>query len=169
VLDARRCISYLTIEHRGLIDRSLRRRMGNWVYGCDVCQDVGPWQRFALPTREDAFQPADLDAAAPPLLDLLALDEAAFKARYAASPIVRIKRERLVRNACVAAGNWGDRAALPALEPLLADSAPLVRAHAAWAWLTITGDARRIAALDAHEPDAGVRAEYTALLAAAAT
>lgn len=169
VLDARRCISYLTIEHRGLIDRSLRRQMGNWVYGCDVCQDVCPWQRFAVPTREDAFRPADLDAAAPPLTDLLALDDAGFKARYAGSPIGRIKRERLVRNTCVAAGNWGDRAALPALEPLLTDSAPLVRAHAAWAWVTITGDSRRIAALHAHEADADVRAEYDALLTADVT
>jgi epoxyqueuosine reductase len=164
VLDARRCISYLTIEHRGMIDRSLRPLMANWVYGCDICQDVCPWQRFALPTREDDFRPLSHDDAAPRLLDLLALDDASFRARFATSPIGRIKRDRLVRNACIAAGNWGDRAALPALEPLLNDSAPLVRAHAAWAWLTISGDASRLRTLREHEPDADVRAEYDALL-----
>ena len=107
VLDARRCISYLTIEHKGSIDLTLRPLMGNWVYGCDVCQDVCPFQRFAVPTQEAAFYPADLDHIAPKLVDLLALDDAAFHQRYYRSPIYRIKRERLVRNACVAAGNWG--------------------------------------------------------------
>jgi epoxyqueuosine reductase len=133
VLDARRCISYLTIEHKGDIDPTLRPRMGNWVYGCDVCQDVCPWQRFAPTTREAAFRAADLERAAPPLLDLLALDEAAFRARYAGSPIARIGRDRMVRNACVAAGNWGNNAAAPALTRLLDDANPLVRDHAGWA------------------------------------
>jgi epoxyqueuosine reductase len=133
VLDARRCISYLTIEHKGSIDPSLRPLMGNWVYGCDVCQDACPFQRFSTPTGESSFYPADLDRAAPPLMDLLALDEATFKARYYGSAIYRVKRERLVRNACVAAGNSGAAALLPALHRLTSDANGLVREHAAWA------------------------------------
>ncbi|MBZ0302614.1 MAG: tRNA epoxyqueuosine(34) reductase QueG, partial [Anaerolineae bacterium] len=100
VLDARRCISYWTIEHKGWIDRDLRPLFGNWVFGCDVCQVVCPFQRFAPETQESAFIPPDLDRAAPRLVDLLALDDTAFRARYQGSPILRIKRERLVRNAC---------------------------------------------------------------------
>jgi epoxyqueuosine reductase len=133
VLDARRCISYLTIEHKGSIDPALRPLMGNWVYGCDVCQDVCPFQRFAAPTVEATFAPANLDRAAPRLVDLLALDEATFKARYYGSAIYRLKRERLVRNACVAAGNSGAVSLLPALHRLTQDSSPLVQEHAAWA------------------------------------
>jgi epoxyqueuosine reductase len=133
VLDARRCISYLTIEHKVSIDPDLRPLMGNWVFGCDVCQDVCPFQRFATSTHERAFEPANIDRAAPPLLDLLTLDGAMFAAKFAGSPVYRIKRERLVRNACVAAGNWGDaRVELP-LRRLLHDESPLVREHAAWA------------------------------------
>jgi epoxyqueuosine reductase len=139
VLDARRCISYLTIEYKGVIDRDLRPLMGNWVYGCDVCQDVCPFQRFATPTAEAGFYPVDADRGAPRLLDLLALDEVAFKVRYAGSPILRIKRDRLVRNACIAAGNWGSDEAVPLLARLLDDSSPLVRGHAAWALWRIGG------------------------------
>ncbi len=139
VLDARRCISYLTIELKGWIPAELRPLMGNWVYGCDVCQDVCPFNRFATPTEESAFRPATWDAAAPPLLDLLALDEAAFGRRFAGSPVRRIRRARLVRNACVAAGNWGSAAAVPALAALLGDGEPLVRGHAAWALRRIGG------------------------------
>lgn len=141
VLDARRCISYLTIELKGWIPRELRPLLGNWVYGCDICQTVCPFNRFAQPTNEAAFYPggnvnmdkSQLDAIAPPLLGLLALDEAAFDKRFANSPIKRIKRTRLVRNACVAAGNWGDKTAVPPLIHLLQDHEPLIRGHAAWA------------------------------------
>jgi epoxyqueuosine reductase len=140
VLDARRCISYLTIENKGWIDRDLRPLMGNWVYGCDVCQDVCPFNRFALPTRESAFLPTDVNRAAPPLLDLLRMDEADFKAHFAGSPIARIKRERLVRNACIAAGNWGDERVVPALVDLLRHPSPLVRGHAVWALARIQGE-----------------------------
>lgn len=133
VLDARRCISYWTIEHKGEIDPDLRPLMGNWVFGCDVCQDVCPFQRFALPTAEHTFYPSDPDRAAPPLLDLLAMDEAAFQVRFAGTPLARIRRERLVRNACIAAGNWGNPAAAAPLTHLLSDASPLVRHHAAWA------------------------------------
>jgi epoxyqueuosine reductase len=133
VLDSRRCISYLTIEHKGWIDRELRPLIGNWIFGCDICQDVCPWQRFAVPTQEQTFFPSDTDRAAPPLLDVLAINNEAFKSRYYGSPIFRIKRERLVRNACIAAGNWGSDMAIPTLMTLLDDGSPFIRGHAAWA------------------------------------
>jgi epoxyqueuosine reductase len=139
VLDARRCISYLTIELKGWIPRDLRPLMGNWVYGCDVCQDVCPFNRFAMHTAEAAFVPAGWEQAAPPLLDLLAMDDRDFAARFAHSPIQRIGRARLVRNAAVAAGNWGDAAAIPSLIELLRHDVPLVRGHAAWALHRIGG------------------------------
>ena len=128
VLDARRCISYLTIELKGWIPRELRPLLGNWVFGCDVCQEVCPFNRFAV-----GEPVADWAVAAPPLLDLLALDEAGFAARFAGTPVQRVRRGRLVRNACVAAGNWGSAAARPALAALLADPEALIRGHAAWA------------------------------------
>lgn len=161
VLDARRCISYLSIELKGWIPSELRPLMGNWVYGCDVCQAVCPFNRFAQPTAEPRFYPVDWDAAAPPLLDLLALDEAAFAARFDGSPIKRIKRGRLVRNACVAAGNWGSPAAVPALSALLGDGEPLVRGHAAWALHRIGGEAAHMAleAALVDETDDDVRRE----------
>jgi len=134
VLDARRCISYLTIELKGAIPEDLRPLMGNWVYGCDVCQQVCPFTRFVQPTAETAFWPVDVDRAAPPLADLLALDEDGFAARFRESAIWRIKRERLVRNACVAAGNSGHAAFAPRLDALAqSDPSALVREHAAWA------------------------------------
>jgi epoxyqueuosine reductase len=133
-LDARLCISYLTIELKGSIPVDLRPLMGNWVYGCDICQEACPFTRFVQPTAERAFYPAEIDRAAPPLLDLLALDDDSFRARFAGSPILRIKRERLVRNACVAAGNSGLAEFVPALDRLAsADPSPLVQEHAAWA------------------------------------
>jgi epoxyqueuosine reductase len=134
VLDARRCISYLTIELKNSIPADLRPLMGNWVYGCDVCQEVCPFNRFAIQTLETDFFPADLDFVAPPLANLLALTDETFQERFAHSPILRIGRERLVRNACVAAGNsgWGDF--LPQLRQLeQTDASPLVREHAVWA------------------------------------
>ncbi|MCB9452713.1 MAG: tRNA epoxyqueuosine(34) reductase QueG [Anaerolineaceae bacterium] len=167
VLDARRCISYLTIEHKGWIDRELRPLMGNWVYGCDLCQDVCPFQRFTTPTQEAAFYPPDSNRAAPPLLDLLALDEAGFKSRFYGAPLYRIKRERLVRNACIAAGNWGSAEAVPLLETLLEDDSPLIRGHAAWGLGRILGkDARpRLTRAHRQETDTEARTELAALLA----
>lgn len=166
VLDARRCISYLTIEYKGWIDRNLRPLMGNWVYGCDVCQDVCPWQRFAPASEDSAFYPSDIERAAPSLLDLLAMDEAAFKARFAGSPIVRIKRDRLVRNTCIAAGNWGDQAAVPALHTLLNDPSPLVRGHAAWGLHRIEGARSHapLAEMRRNENDEDVLTELEGLL-----
>ncbi|MBK9123419.1 MAG: tRNA epoxyqueuosine(34) reductase QueG [Chloroflexi bacterium] len=104
VLDARLCISYLTIEHKGDIPSDVRPNMGNWVFGCDVCQDVCPWQRFAPITHVSAFAPDSHDRAAPLLIDLLTLDDAGFQRRFAGSPVERIDRARMVRNACIAAG-----------------------------------------------------------------
>ena len=166
VLDARRCISYLTIENKGWIDRDLRPLMGNWVFGCDICQDVCPWQRFAPKTGEEAFYPADIDRAAPPLLDLLRLNEADFKTRFAGSPIERLRRNRLVRNACVAAGNWGDPAAIDPLRDLLNDDSPLVRGHAAWALDRIAGESSHawIASQYTNETDPDAREEMRVIL-----
>ncbi len=167
VLDARRCISYLTIELKGWTPPELRPLMGNWVYGCDVCQVVCPFNRFAPQSHEDGFRAADLDRAAPLLLDLLALDEEQFARRFAHSPIKRIKRFRLVRNACIAAGNWRSQAAAPALMALLSDEHALVRGHAAWALGQIGGEAARRAlerALE-DEPDDEVRRELAEALA----
>lgn len=133
VLDARRCISYWTIENKGAIPSELRANFGNWIYGCDICQDICPFQRFAPRTAERAFSPADIDRAAPKLADILALDEATFSARYAASPIARIKRDRLIRNACIAAGNSGDQQLRHPLERLQGEESLLIRDHATWA------------------------------------
>lgn len=133
VLDARLCISYLTIELRGPIPLVLRPAMGNWVFGCDLCQDVCPYnRRFARPGRLAALQ-ARPELLAPKLLDLLALGEDGFRQRFRGSPVLRSKRRGLVRNVCVALGNWGDSAAVPGLAEALHDAEPLVRGHAAWA------------------------------------
>ncbi len=133
VLDARRCISYLTIEHKGYLDHDLRPKMGNWIFGCDVCQSVCPWNRFGVTTLEPKLRLIDVDRAAPPLADVLALDDAGFMDRYGGSPLERAGRDRLVRNACVAAGNSGFAALAPLLRERLSDTSALVRAHAGWA------------------------------------
>ncbi len=142
VLDARRCISYLTIELKGSIPSELRPLMGNWVFGCDDCQDVCPYvRRFSRPARSPlarAFHTFNPDRAAPKLADLLQLDEASFRARYKGTPLTRAKRRGLVRNACVAAGNWGSDEAAPLLRRLLEDPEPLIREHAVWALERIT-------------------------------
>jgi len=161
VLDARRCISYLTIELKGWIPRELRPLMGNWIYGCDICQEVCPFNRFAPQTEETVFFANDWDAAAPPLLNILALDEAGFQKQFANSPILRIKRRGLVRNACVAAGNWGSKTAVPHLIHLLTDEEPLIRGHAAWALHQIGTVAAKTAVTRAleHEQDEQVNQE----------
>lgn len=131
-LDARRCISYLTIEHPGAIPIELRPLMGNHIYGCDLCQDVCPWNRFATPTPSLAFQPRPGNLN-PALIDLMYLTDAQFNARFRGSPIRRIRRRRLRRNVAVALGNSRDPRALPALHHALNDPEPLIREHAAWA------------------------------------
>ena len=133
VLDARRCISYLTIELKGAIPHEMRPQMGNWVFGCDLCQEVCPYnRRFARPGRIAALAGRE-ELMAPRLLDLLALDEAGFKQRFRGTPLLRAKRRGLLRNVCVALGNWGDEMAVPGLLEALHDAEPLVRGHAAWA------------------------------------
>ncbi len=169
VLDARRCISYLTIELRGPIPVELRPALGNWIFGCDLCQIVCPWnRRFARPTRLPAFAPRP-DMAAPKLLDLLALDEAGFRRRFRRSPVLRTKRRGLLRNVCVALGNWGSPEATPGLSAALNDHEPLIRGHAAWA-LGCIGDAPAHHALAqrlAVETDHWVRREITDALTSA--
>jgi epoxyqueuosine reductase len=133
ILDARRCISYLTIELKSSIPRELRPLLGNRVFGCDVCQQLCPWnRRYARPTTEPAYQPrAGLQA--PPLLELIALDEEGFRVKFQNSPVERARRRGLLRNTAVALGNWGHPRAVPALTRALCDREPLVRGHAAWA------------------------------------
>lgn len=136
ILDARRCISYLTIELRGPIPRDLRPLMGNWVFGCDVCQAICPYNRAAPEATMPGLQssaPGSTLPGAIPLPELLALDEATFRINFKDTPVMRAKRRGLVRNACVAAGNSGDVSMIPHLLPLLHDAEPLVRGHAAWA------------------------------------
>ncbi|OHE80062.1 MAG: tRNA epoxyqueuosine(34) reductase QueG [Verrucomicrobia bacterium GWF2_62_7] len=131
-LDARRCISYLTIELKGPIPPSLRPLIGNRIFGCDDCLEVCPWNRFAQQARAPGFSPR-ADLTTPELLDLLELDEEEFQRRFARSPILRAKRRGLLRNVCVALGNARDSRAIPALTRALEDAEPLVREHAAWA------------------------------------
>lgn len=132
-LDARRCISYLTIEHKGPIPEELRSGIGNRVYGCDDCLSVCPWNKFAdTAARHRAFLPR-AELAAPALADLLALDDAGFRAVFAGSPIKRIGRTRMVRNAAIAAGNSGDAGFIDQLRALTGDADPVVAEAAAWA------------------------------------
>jgi len=132
LLDARRCLSYLTIEHRGPIPLALRSKLGNRVLGCDVCQDVCPWNRRVTRAPEPAFAPREgLDPAS--LIDLLRLDAEAFSARFRRHPAKRPKRRGLLRNVAVALGNSGCQEAVPHLVRALTDAEPLIRSHAAWA------------------------------------
>jgi len=132
VLDARRCISYLTIELRGPIPRHLRPLLGNHVFGCDICQEICPYNVKATPAREEAFQPR-AGLYAPDLIPLLSLTEEEFRRRFRGSPILRAKRRGFLRNIAVALGNLKSREAVPALIRALQDEESLVRQHAAWA------------------------------------
>jgi len=133
VLDARKCISYLTIELKGAIPRELRPLMGNHIFGCDICQDVCPYNTKVKPTKEQAFHPRE-GLHAPELIPLLSLSETEFQAKFAGSPILRAKRRGFLRNVCVALGNLKRPEAMPALvRTLRSDPDPLVRGHAAWA------------------------------------
>jgi len=167
VLDARRCISYHTIENKGWIERELRAGFGNWIFGCDICMDVCPFQRFTEETDEVAFLPFDIERVAPLLTDILMSTEASYRALFRRSPIERIKREQMVRNACIAAGNWRNEVAIPHLIQLLYDESALVRGHAAWAlWRTMALDSSKLLTdLYRREDDERVRGEVEALLA----
>ncbi|MEQ1851309.1 MAG: tRNA epoxyqueuosine(34) reductase QueG [Chthoniobacteraceae bacterium] len=136
-LDARLCISYLTIENKGPIPEALRPLLGDRIYGCDDCLDACPWNRFAQEARETRF--AARDFVGMPLRDFLALDDAAFRSLFRGSPIKRIKRPRFLRNVCVALGNTGTAEDLPTLENAACDPDPLIAEHAAWAIGQING------------------------------
>jgi len=131
-MDASLCISYLTIEHAGPIPEKFRPALGNRIYGCDDCLAVCPWNKFAHAGRETKLA-ARADLNAPPLAELARLDEASFRALFAASPIKRVGRERFVRNVMIAIGNANDRALADAAIDRLDDEAPLVRGAAIWA------------------------------------
>ena len=163
-LDARRCISYLTIEHKGSIPAEFRAAIGNRVYGCDDCLAVCPWNKFAADAAAHrAFLPR-AELAAPELADLLDLDDTSFRQIFAGSPIKRIGRDRMVRNALIAAGNGADPALRVPVTGLLDDPAPIVRGAAAWALARL--DPARFAIERASrlpsEIDADVRAEWVA-------
>ncbi|HZV21534.1 MAG TPA: tRNA epoxyqueuosine(34) reductase QueG [Hyphomicrobiales bacterium] len=154
-IDARRCISYLTIEHKGQIPREFRTAIGNRVYGCDDCLAVCPWNKFARTGRDIRFE-AGPGADNPPLAELLSLDDAAFRSRFKGSPIKRTGRNRFVRNALVAAGNSGDPSLIPHVAALLEDSSSLVRGTAVWAF-------RRLVSMNEAESPADLasyRAKY---------
>ncbi len=166
-IDARRCISYLTIELKGPIPIELRPQLGNWIFGCDICQQVCPWnQRFASPGNETVFESRP-DAHQTDLIAELGLDPQAFNRKFKGTPIKRAKRRGYLRNIAVALGNSGDPAAVPVLaRHLSADPEPLVRQHAAWALGQIANPAA-IAALRAAlstEPDPTVRNEIKAAM-----
>jgi epoxyqueuosine reductase len=161
-LDPRRCISYLTIEHKGHIAAEFREPMGNRVFGCDDCLAVCPWNKFAAAARATGLTASE-GARSPPLAELLALDDAQFRDRFAGTPVKRTGRDRVVRNALIAAGNSGGPTLLPAVEQLLQDSSPLVRAMAVWALRRLAGDEAWAAARNHYmllETDAAVRAEW---------
>ena len=163
-LDARRCISYLTIEHKGHIDREFRSAIGNRIYGCDDCLAVCPWNKFAQ-AGSDARLAVKEELAAPPLGELADLDDAAFRALFRGTPVKRTGRDRFVRNVLIAIGNSGDRSLLPVVRKRLTDESDLVRAMAVWALFRL-GDDAEFAALKARhlpgEPDAQVREEWLA-------
>ena len=139
LLDSRLCISYLTIELKESIPKALRPKIGNLIFGCDICQEVCPWNSKAVPTDEPAFQPRDGNLT-PKLLSLIGMTQQEFSRRFKGSPIKRTKRRGFLRNVLVAIGNWGEPRAVPALKDALADDEPLVRSHAAWALGKIGGD-----------------------------
>ncbi|MEL6921387.1 MAG: tRNA epoxyqueuosine(34) reductase QueG [Pseudomonadota bacterium] len=139
-LDARRCISYLTIEHDGMIDAELRPKMGNRIYGCDDCLAVCPWNKFAVEAHEAKLRARE-DMISPPLAELLALDDAAFRKRFSGSPVKRIGRDRFVRNCLIAAGNSADMNLVDAVVARLDDVGEPVRATAVWACAQLLEDA----------------------------
>ncbi|MSQ26232.1 MAG: tRNA epoxyqueuosine(34) reductase QueG [Dehalococcoidia bacterium] len=172
VLDNRRCISYHTIENRGVIPLEFRAGIGDWVFGCDLCQDACPVNHRKQAPGDAAFAAASLEHARPDLAALLVMTNDEFRERYKHSAIRRATLAGLQRNACIALGNLGDRRAVPDLARALRHAAPLVRGHAAWALGRLGGvaarDALAAASGDAHETDAWVRQEISLALEMAA-
>ena len=163
-LDARRCISYLTIEHKGHIPAEFRAAMGNRIYGCDDCLAICPWNKFARTAAHAAFH-ARAALRAPRLDTLVDLDDAGFRALFSGSPIKRLGRDRFVRNVLIAIGNSGQPDYLPAVRRRLDDASPLVRAMAVWALCRLADDGERAQARQrwlAAETDPAVRAEWDA-------
>jgi epoxyqueuosine reductase len=169
-IDARACISYLTIEHKGAIPRAYRAAMGNRIYGCDDCLAVCPWNKYAKACAEPAFLPR-AELTQPRLAELARLDDAAFRALFRKTAVKRIGRDRFLRNVAIALGNAGGFEAAEAAGRLLEDASPLVRGAAVWA-LSRLMPAPALAALAAErvggEEDAEVRAEWQAALSASA-
>jgi len=163
VIEPRVCISYLTIEHRGPISAELRPKLGNWIFGCDICQEVCPWNDDA------AAATPPCDELMPSLPELMALDDEGFRRRFGKSAIKRTKRRGLLRNAAIALGNSGNPAAIPVLAHTLGEEPePLVRAHAAWALGCLGGphSRRALAQIRKRESDLAVRNEIESALAA---
>jgi epoxyqueuosine reductase len=161
-LDARRCISYLTIENKGPIPHEFRKAIGNRIYGCDDCLAVCPWNKFAQTGRETKLA-ARQESRAPSLADLARLDDAAFRARFTKSPVKRIGRDRFVRNVLIAIGNSNDTSLATEAERLLDDESPLVRGAAVWALSQLIereAFEARVSNAIASEPDETVRAEW---------
>jgi len=160
-IDARACISYLTIEHKGHIAPRFREAMGNRIFGCDDCLAVCPWNKFARSAREAKLSVRE-ESDNPPLAELLALDDTAFRARFRGTPIKRTGRDRFLRNVLIAAGNSGDAALVPSIEARLEDGSPLVRAMAVWALARLAPHRFQIlrASRFAHELDPEVRSEW---------
>jgi epoxyqueuosine reductase len=165
-LDARRCVSYLTIEHKGPIPRELRPLMGNRIYGCDDCLAVCPWNKFAQQGREAKLAAREA-LVTPRLADLAALDDAAFRALFAKSPVKRIGRDRFVRNVLIAVGNSGEPSLAATAEARLGDASPLVRGAAVWALGRLLPRDRLAALAPTRrtvETDVGVADEWAAAL-----
>ena len=170
VVDARRCISYLTIEHHGPIPHEFRAPIGNRIYGCDDCLAVCPWNKFAEDAAANRAFAARAELAAPELADLLDLDDAAFRAVFAGSPIKRIGRDRMIRNALIAAGNSGLASLVPSVRVLLDDPAAVVRGAAVWALsrLDHVAFSSERSGRQAREHDPDVLAEWNVAVAEAA-
>src|SRR5574337_1256913 len=164
-LDARRCISYLTIELKGSIPTEIRPLIGDHIFGCDICQEVCPYNVNIGASNEPAFQPRG-GLHAPELVPLLALDDEQFRARFKGSPMKRSKRRGVLRNVAVARGNLGSEESVEALTTLLSDSEPLIRGHVAWALGRIGTPEARVALDEARtrEADPDVQAEITQAL-----
>src|SRR6185312_8591644 len=163
-LDARRCISYLTIEHRGPIPRELRAAMGNRIYGCDDCLAVCPWNKFARNGREAKLAARDA-LRSPRLADLLRLDDSEFRTLFAKTAIKRTGRDRFIRNVLIAVGNSGDGRLIADVQALLDDVSPLVRGAAVWALSKLLPQANFAALSKRHfDPDPTVQEEWTAAL-----